>query len=175
MWLNPQAPGLAIHHTDGRMLLQSLSPEPRFDVVFGDAFHDISIPAHLVTREFHGEIVKHLKPGGFYALNVVDNGANPRFLYSLVKTLRQDFGVVEVWAERGELGAEGRVTFVVLASERPTGTDRLISSKGLQRAWDRWDSADLADRIASTDSPILTDDFAPVDRLMASLLTESGH
>jgi hypothetical protein len=103
-------------------------------------------------------------------LNVVDNGADPRFLLSLVKTLRQDFSVVEVWAETGELGAEGRVTFVVLASERPSGADRLVAKKGLQRSWERWESAALSVRVADSDGPVLTDDYAPVDRLMASLL-----
>lgn len=170
MWLDPQSPGLAIHHQDARPLLQSLPSEPRFDVVFGDAFHDISIPPHLVTREFHREIVKRLKPDGFYILNAVDNGADPRFLFSLVKTLRDDFGVVEVWAEKGEMGAQGRVTFIVLASERPTGVKVVNATNGIPRTWLQWPTDDLMARIEDSGSIRLTDDFSPVDRLMAPLL-----
>lgn len=170
MWLDPRAPGLDIRHRDARPLLQSLPAEPRFDVVFGDAFHDISIPAHLVTHEFHREIARRLTPGGFYILNAVDNGADPRFVLSLVKTLRRDFGVVEVWAENGELGAVGRVTFAVIASERPTGVDRVDSTTGIRRTWLRWPDRDLTARVAESGAVMLTDDYAPVDRLMAPLL-----
>lgn len=80
LWLQPDAPGLSIVHQDARAHLQSLRAVPAFDMVFGDAFHDIAIPQHLVSREFHDEISKRLKPGGFYALNVVDSGRNPLFL-----------------------------------------------------------------------------------------------
>lgn len=170
MWLDPQAPGLAIHHRDARSLLQSLPREPRFDVVFGDAFHDISIPPHLVTREFHSEIVQRLNPGGFYVLNVVDNGANPAFLFSLIKTLKLDFGVVEAWAEEGEMGAQGRVTFVVLASEKPSKLGVLEAKYGINRKWFRLAAKNLMARVVDKNVPVLTDDFAPVDRLMAPLL-----
>lgn len=174
LWLNSHAPGLAIHHRDARMVLQELPPTPRFDVVFGDAFHDISIPPHLVSREFHAEIARRLKPGGFYALNAIDNGADPLFLLSLVKTLKKDFGVVEVWMEEGEKGAYGRVTYIVLASERPTLGDALVARTGLRRSWERWSPEDLARRVAMADVPVLTDDYAPVDRLMAPLLLQES-
>ena len=49
MWLDADAPGLTIVHGDARAVLQGLPRVQSFDVVFGDAFRDISIPAHLVT------------------------------------------------------------------------------------------------------------------------------
>ena len=141
-----------------------------FDLVFGDAFHDISIPPHLVTREFHREIAKRLKADGVYALNVVDAGANPLFLFSLIKTLKKDFSVVEAWVERSEIGNPDRVTFIVIASAQPTPTASLISLRGPERVWQRWAENNLSQRIDDADSPLLSDDYAPVDRLMSRLL-----
>ncbi|MCW8863114.1 MAG: fused MFS/spermidine synthase [Rhodospirillales bacterium] len=172
LWFSSAAPGMTVVDLDARVALKNFPEGPRFDVVFGDAFHDISIPQHLVSREFHREIHSRLKPGGFYILNVVDRGVEPRFLFSLVQTLRRDFGVVEVWVEAGEADIDGRVTFVVLAASRPTRVDILRSARGVEREWVRWPAPDLVDRIALADVPVLTDDFAPVDRLMSPLLLD---
>jgi len=170
LWLASEAPGLTIVHRDARELLQSLPVTPSFDVVFGDAFRDITIPTHLVTREFHGEIARRLKPGGFYAVNVVDDAENPRFLFSLFRTLNADFQTVEVWITRNEMSDTGRVTYVVLASQAPTSTATINSTRGISRSWDRWPVAELRRLVAAEKVPELTDDFAPVDWLMAGLL-----
>ncbi len=170
LWLPPATPGLKIVHRDARAVLQSLPGEPTFDVVFGDAFRDITIPTHLVTREFHREIAGRLKPEGFYVVNVVDDAQNPRFLFSLIKTLNADFKAVEVWIGRDEMSETGRVTYVVLASQTPTPASRIKSSRGMTRTWFRWPAARLRDLIAAAEVPELTDDFAPVDRLMAGLV-----
>ena len=172
LWLNKNTPGLSIHHTDARALLQSMPEEEPFDLIFGDAFHDISIPPHLVTREFHTEIARRLAPGGHYAVNVVDMGSNPRFLFSLIKTLTQDFDAVEVWVEQGEFGNPGRTTFIVLASDTPTMAANLMALRGPERSWRRLPWKKLEGRIAS--APVLTDDFAPVDRLMSGLLLQES-
>jgi len=171
LWFDPGAPGLHIAHQDARTHLQSLPLEPAFDVVFGDAFHDISIPAHLVSQEFTEQVVRRLNPGGFYAINTVDNGDDPRFLLSLARTLGTRFGHVEVWAERAQMGQSGRVTFVVVASTSPGAEPVLVATRGLERTWVRWPDADLRRRALAGDVPVLTDDYAPVDRLMSGLLT----
>jgi len=172
LWLDPQVPGLTIHHRDARTLLQSLPEGEPFDLVFGDAFHDISIPPHLVSREFNREIAKRLTPAGIYAINVVDSGAKPRFLYSLIKTLKMDFKAVEAWVDQDEAGNPGRVTFVVVASDTPTSVASLKATRGPMRNWRRWPAEDLGHKIARADVPVLTDDFAPVDRLMSRVLMQ---
>ena len=170
LWLEPDAPGLRIVHQDARAYLQAMPAEPAFDMIFGDAFHDIAIPQHLVSREFHDEISQRLKPDGFYALNVVDSGDNPRFLSALVKTLYLSFADVEIWVERDEINARGRVTYLVTASNKAIGRPVLSAHRGLPRAWVRWPQADLTAFLAASETPILTDDFAPVDRLMSDIL-----
>jgi len=171
LWLDPHAPGLEIANQDARTHLQSLPPQPTFDVVFGDAFHDISIPPHLVSQEFTEQVARRLNPSGFYAVNTVDHGQNPRFLLSLARTLGSRFASVEVWAERRQMGQDGRVTYVLVASNTPGGLQVLDSKQGIERSWVRWPDADLRARALASDVPVLTDDYAPVDRLMSGMLT----
>jgi predicted membrane-bound spermidine synthase len=170
MWLDADDPDLRVLHQDARRALKELPFQERFDVVFGDAFHDIAVPAHLVTREFHQELAARMTKGGFYAVNVVDLGSDPRFLFALVKTLRLDFPTVEVWKTVGEMDEGGRVTFIIIAGAAPTSVDRLSSLRGLARTWARWPGDDLERRIAAANPPALTDDFAPVERLLSRLL-----
>lgn len=170
MWLDAGLPNLRILHQDARKALRAMHPAERFDIVFGDAFHDIAVPAHLVTREFHRELAARIATGGFYAVNVVDLGADPRFLFALVRTLRLDFAAVEVWKTVDEMEDGGRVTFIVLAGETPTRLSRLESVRGLARSWVRWPAEDLDRRLTTANPPVLSDDFAPVDRLLSRLL-----
>jgi spermidine synthase len=170
MWVGDALEGTRITHEDARVALQRLERDKKFHVVFGDAFHDISVPPHLVTLEFHEQIKARLLGQGFYIVNVVDAGANPRFLFSLVKTLRRTFPVVEVWQEEGQFRALGRVTYTVLATASPTSTHNISARRGFGRRWTRWPAVRLDKALRNTALPVLTDDFAPVDRLMMPIL-----
>src|SRR3546814_6132496 len=61
-WFDPAS--AHILHDDARRAL--LSDPARYDVVIGDAFTDIAVPAHLVTREFFALVRERLAPGGVY-------------------------------------------------------------------------------------------------------------
>ena len=172
LWL-AKSPGLRIVHRDARAALQAMKPEPRFDLVLGDAFHDISVPAHLVTGEFAGAVAARLRPGGLYIINIVDGLGTPRFLMSVVRTLKSRFEAVEVWADAEQISLNQRVTYVVVASDRPTETSRLVSPRDEGPLWLRWPPDDLAARVAASDPPILSDDYAPVDRLLFPVLEAS--
>jgi spermidine synthase/MFS family permease len=171
MWARPEN-GLEVVHGDGRVVLQALPPKRQFDVVLGDAFHDISIPAHLVTREFHREVRARLAPGGTYAVNVIEAGLQPRFLLSLVRTLAVDFTAVEVWVDAAERNTTTRITYVVIAGDVPTPFGSLRSMRGLGRTWLRLPTPELVMAIRAADVPILTDDYAPVDRLLAHVILD---
>jgi spermidine synthase len=170
LWLAPAARGIEIDHRDARVALQSLPRTRQFDVVFGDAFHDIGIPPHLVTAEFHAEIAARLKPGGFYAINVIEARREPRFLFALLKTLWRDFPVVELWVDGDELSQGERLTYLVLASDRPTESGMIRSTRFFPRHWLRLRDDQVRAAVGAAAVPLLTDDFAPVDRLMAHVL-----
>lgn len=44
----------------------------KFDIVFGDAFNDFSVPWHLTTHEFNKLIYNMLTPEGVYMINIID-------------------------------------------------------------------------------------------------------
>jgi MFS family permease len=44
----------------------------KFDVVYGDAFNDFSVPWHLTTHEFNAMLGNMLTPEGVYMINIID-------------------------------------------------------------------------------------------------------
>lgn len=170
LWL-PEA--VAVVHADARAVLAALPPEQRFDVIFGDAFHDISVPPHLVTDEFHALIAARLKPGGLYAVNVVDALRAPRLTLSLTETLGRRFASVELWLDLAEIGPdEARTTWIVIASDSPTGASEIEASHGPGRTWVRVPLGEMLATMPAGSLVMLTDDYAPVDRLLAAVLLD---
>ncbi len=170
LWFEPGA-DTEIRHGDARRVLQHLPDGTRFDVIFGDAFQDISIPQHLVTHEFNELVASRLKPGGVYVLNVVDTLRTPRFMLSLAQTLNASFPSVELWLDRESVQpAEIRTTWIVLASDRETPSDSLAAEYGFGREWARLPFDRMIGAVGSDRLVFLTDDFAPVDRLLAPVL-----
>ena len=170
MWVNPDHPAFDIRHQDARALLQSLPEVPAFHVVFGDAFHDISIPTHLVSRAFNREVATRLMPEGFYVLNVVDAATGPRLVASITATLKLDYDVVEVWTEDLSAAEGGppndRNTYVIVAGDKPSAGNVMRSVFGIERTW-RQVPVNRIHAEAGGNPVILTDDFAPVDRLIS--------
>jgi spermidine synthase len=164
-WLTKDA-RLRVLHTDARVALAYGQGEP-FDVIIGDAFRDITIPPHLVTREFAEVVSKRLTASGLYLLTVVDGADQSPLLFSLVATLSQVFASVEVWADSAQLLEGGRITYIIAAGAQPTPVHRIDSADGSDRFWVRWPTGDLIARVSSSDALILTDDHAPVARLLA--------
>lgn len=164
-WLTPDS-RLTILHDDARAVLAG-SRQDAFDVIIGDAFRDLTIPPHLVTWEFAWQVRERLTPTGLYLLTVVDGAGRSPLLFSLVATLDQVFPVVEVWADAEQLRRGGRITYIIAAGAQATTTGRLEASDGSERFWVRWPVADLMARVKSSGAPVLTDDYAPVARLLA--------
>lgn len=158
-------------HQDARLAL-ARQPTGGLDLVIGDVFHDVAVPYHLTTREFAAQIRERLRPGGLYAMNLVDAFPDPRLLKSVVATLRQVFQQVDVWMD-GPPQAD-RITFILTASDAPPLPDEIPARTGPARTWLR--VTDMLDRFGVTMDrvPVLTDDYAPVEQLIADLLIGSG-
>jgi MFS family permease len=156
------SPRIEIEHGDARRLLREMPAEERFDLVLGDAFHDLGVPFQLTTKEFNELVARHLRPGGYYLLNVVD-GVDFDFLRSEVRTLRETFGYVGMMALPFSLPPESRSrgVFVVIAGEQPP-----------KRRLPTIFQSQLDGFLASGDSVVLTDDFVPVDQLLAPVFSQ---
>lgn len=160
--------GIVITHRDARSVLEDY-PEAYFDVVVGDVFHDIAIPYHLVTREFLHLVRTRLKPGGLYVMNVVDAFPDPRLVKSVLKTAQAEFADVRVWLDSVPDSPQ-RMTYVISAGDSHRPPRMLTASFGLQRHW--YDINEPLENSGTplAELPLLTDDYAPVDRLLSTLL-----
>ena len=162
---------LTVHHADARVALKALPVGARFDVIFGDAFHDISVPQHLVTDEFHALVARHLTDRGLYVMNVVDKLREPLFVLSLARTLQRRFRHVELWLDLKAIGPdEKRTTWIVVASGLATNVGEIRSQYGFARRWVQVPVAQMINQVGRDKTVLLTDDYAPVDWLMRDLL-----
>ncbi len=139
---------------DARVTLGGL-PDASADIVVGDAFGQLAVPWHLTTAEWHDDVRRVLRPGGVYALNVIDRG-DLGLVRAIAATLLDRFADVRLVRERGP-ARTGNVVF--LASARTLPADVRSTARGAQTL-DRDAVADLAG-----DADVLRDDDAPVDQL----------
>jgi spermidine synthase len=151
---------------DARLSARGL-PTDAYDLVIGDAFGSLSVPWHLTTREFLAEIDRLMRPSGLYVMNIIDN-ERLRFAKAEVATLRSVFEHVVVIAGGSPLGSSAGGNLVLLASHEPIDAEVVLERI---RARDDRAAALLSlpsDLEAFTaGASILTDDFAPVDQLLA--------
>ena len=146
---------------DGRVSLRDL-PDDSADVIVGDAFGSRAVPWHLATEEFMEEIARVLRPGGLYVANIID-GPRQAFLRAEAATIRTALPHVAVMTG-ATLSAGRSGNAVVVASDEAFDAG----------AWDdarleRSDDGELVDDIDAylDGASVLTDDFAPVDQLLA--------
>jgi predicted membrane-bound spermidine synthase len=86
--------------SDGRVYLNR--HKDAYDLILLDAFRELGVPFHMLTREFYALIEEHLAPGGAVASNVV---ANTKLYLSTLVTLHAVFPTVDVypaWSEPNE-------------------------------------------------------------------------
>ena len=172
LWLDQD---LEVVHADARVALGRLPADQRFDVIFGDAFHDIAVPQHLVTDEFHALIRGRLTGRGIYAMNVVDKLREPRFVLSLAQTLGRQFRSVELWLDLEAVRpGERRVTWIVIAADQATEVAELEADTGFARRWVRVPVGRMIQAVGHDRLVVLTDDHAPVDWLMRDLLLDGA-
>ncbi len=164
--------GMQIIHRDARSVLQK--SREQFDVIVTDVFHDVSVPYHLITKEFARSVRDKLTNNGLYLINIVDMHPDPRLAKSVIKTLQTEFQFVDVWLEAIPSQRQ-RVTYVISAQNKHALPESIVSTAGFERRWLR-----ATDQVANLGTPavnlpLLTDDFVPVERLLSELLFSSEN
>jgi predicted membrane-bound spermidine synthase len=152
-----------IHHEDARRLLRRLPADRRYDVVLGDTFNDFEVPYQLVTRQFNDLLARHLADDGLYLLNVIDAVHN-EFLRSEIRTLRETFPYVGVLDIPGSWPpGPDRKTYVLVAAKH-------APAKPLPRAVP---GAEVGAFVNAGHGVVLTDDYVPVDQLLAPVFARA--
>ena len=159
---------MEIIHEDARVALAK-QPQGEFDVVVGDVFHDIAVPYHLLTQEFAALVKSRLKPDGIYLMNLVDGFPEAKLLKSLYKTLQQEFARVDIWLDHVS-DEPTRMTYIVSAHNNDDPMPERILDERFGRQWINITEPALAAGTGLDELPLLTDDYVPVERLLAELL-----
>ncbi len=163
------ASNINIIHMDARVALGKQRVNS-FDVIVGDVFHDISVPYHLTTKEYNKLVKSRLKPGGLYLLNVVDTHPDPLLVKSIHKTLSVDFKHVHILLKQIPDSSK-RTTYVITASDTYKPPVKLNAKRGFRlRNWQRVTQQIINNGIAVNRLPVLSDRFAPVEKLVSRLL-----
>jgi hypothetical protein len=154
----------------------------KYDVIFIDAYNDLSIPYHLTTREFAGMLKDLLNPGGIIMTNIIDNFQRGAFLPSYMRTLREVFGEknVHLISISPQFEKTRISTFVVMTGNG--GLDIEDFAAWLQgMPYGETLSAIVPPNTAEafinkSYSVVLRDDYAPVDNLIAPVFeTRFGY
>lgn len=168
---------------DARMHLARAGDEP-YDLVFGDAFNDFSVPYHLTTVEFHRLLKSRMSADGVYALNIIDDSRYGDFLAAMVRTLREVWTHVYV-APQSHSIQPGRNTIVLLATDEPIDQDvwystisptsvaKDLSEESRRTAVHLIDPTEIDALLERKRAPALTDDYVPTDRYLAPVFTDA--
>jgi spermidine synthase len=147
---------------DGRVYLNR--SKDLYDLVILDAFRDLGVPFHLLTREFYDLVKARLAPGGAVVSNVA---ANTKLYVSTLVTLRAVFPTVDTYDDWKEEG-EAQSIAVATAGPRPSADELTRSAAALQARYHlRYPPGELAPGRVTDEKAdggqVLTDDFAPVN------------
>jgi spermidine synthase len=162
---------------DGRWFVMNCKEKGTYDFIFGDAFNDLSIPYHLTTKEFAMQLKSLLKPDGLLLANVIDSFKKGAFIPSYIRTLEEVFGKgnVQLLTLTSDYDHIGISTCVVVASPQRLDMDdfvRVVKGKGGEMTSHIMPQDQLQEFLKERYSVILTDDYVPVDNLVAPIFEE---
>ncbi len=171
----PDDARLKVHVMDGRLWLRRATQ--RYDLVILDAYVIDTIPFHLATREFFQEVAARLTPGGVVASNVIGavRGRESRLFRAIYKTFRSVFPSVYVFPVGGGEPQSLR-NIILIGTAAPALTPPDIMARAVEARRDGRVRIEAFARDAGTllnppvetgDVPVLTDDYAPTDALIA--------
>jgi spermidine synthase len=160
--------------SDGRVYLNR--HKDTYDLILLDAFRELGVPFHMLTREFYALLKEHLAPGGAVASNVV---ANTKLYLSTLVTLRAVFPTVDVYPAWGEPNSPQAIA-VAVSGPRPTAESLMQRAHALQTEYHfRYPlPALISTRVTelySKGADVLTDDFAPADLYRVTPLRGPQH
>jgi hypothetical protein len=216
----PRETTIHTHWGDARQFVERNQDSKKYDIIFGDAFNDFSVPWHLTTREFNDKIAKMMNPAGVYMINIIDvyesdsvarkkaekiidkekvtdQAEKDRIIAKELARAHKYGGFLGAWAKTAKLtfpyiyifgtdripGSGLRETFVVVASKQELDLKDLAKREDDPVFYhnDRRtepvpygpeDEKTVFENLSR--GIILTDDFAPVENLLAPVAETRG-
>jgi spermidine synthase len=138
-----------------------------WDLIFCDTYIGLSVPFHLTTVQFLDEVRRHLSPHGVFALNLAAGLSDP-FSRAMYRTVRERFVTTYV------VDVLGASNVLVLATDDVRLSEEEIARRGeemgtrlsFEPTLERLAHAFAETNFDPATAELLTDEFAPVDRLI---------
>ena len=197
-WLGlPNDTTIVSHHLDGRQFIAERAPKKHYQLVMQDAVNDLSVPYHLLTREYNEAVKAILADDGAYLLTLIDHPQSGRLWKAAADTMQATFAHVYLLAPdafwEGN-NPDARNVFILYGSNRELNMDALKqvlakANKTPGKVWTKvmpdeklsellsvdyisYYDAEAQQRKLEKPRPrerlILTDQFSPVDTLMSA-------
>lgn len=154
----PPSPEFRVVVGDARVSMLDVKTDSA-DVVVGDAYNNHSVPWQLTTAEWTAEVERVLKPGGLYAINVIDFPPL-ELLKAESATLLDAFSDVRFVTFTGEDEQPLGGNTVLFASDRPMPRAVRSDAEGAVTY-----NRPAVEKLAAGAEP-LRDDYAPADQLL---------
>ena len=155
-------PRLDVHVGDGRAAVLA-TDDASLDLLVVDAFVGLVAPHALSTREFVTDVRRVLRPGGLYAMNLID--VEPLELArAMAAGMLEHFPDVALVADPAVLEHRTSGNVLLVASDRPLPPDALGRSLARDASpWEARTGRALTRMVQGHDS--LSDDVAPTHQL----------
>jgi hypothetical protein len=132
----------------------------------------------LTTREFDQGVRRLLKPDGYYLALVIDKLRGGKFMPAYTRTVVDVWPAAQVLSDSEPWQSSSPSTYVVAVGNAPINPDVLAQATGQGvggRVVTHIMPADLMNQwLTEANAPLLTDDYAPVDNLIAPVFAERG-
>lgn len=174
----PRDTPIVTFNRDARLWYIEQQPVAQYDIIYGDAFNDLSVPYHITTLEFDRMVRRSLKDDGILMTNIIDNYHTGEFLRAYLRTLTLSFEHVYLFGLGRAWEGRGPSTYVAVASPSALDLASFRDFVGPTTRREKYtgilDDAKLREYLATGRQFALTDDYAPVDNLVARLFVERG-
>jgi spermidine synthase len=172
-----ETPRQQVAVSDGRVFLRR--SQARYDLIVLDAYvegrYGSSIPQHLATKEFFELVRDHLSTNGVMAYNVIGSPRNFRadLIGAIHRTISTAFPQVYVFQAVSSqnvvlIATRARGRFDLEALRRQAGLLVQVRRVTMPTFRQRLESLQTTPLPSAAVSPVLTDDFAPVEGLAGS-------
>jgi predicted membrane-bound spermidine synthase len=177
----PRDTHIRSHHLDGRQFVRERALKGHYQLVIQDAVNDLSVPYHLMTKEYNDAVKATLAPNGAYLLTLIDSIEYGDLWRAAVHTMRESFPYVVLLDPEGFVHPDWRHVFIVYGSDRPIDlaevratAEESYAIQGRPRpAYIHMLSPEKLDfYLAQRPKVVLTDQYAPVDNLMSGVFRD---
>jgi spermidine synthase len=153
--------------------------DERYNLIFGDAYRGKqNVPSHMVTKEFFQLLRQRLTDDGVYMMNLIGSieGPTSQFFTSVAATLLEVFPELYVFAMSPSF-TEMAQNLILVAPVQARQWDgeqllhRAEANRQLETLVETWLPPNRYDLSQAT---VLTDDYNPVEYIIAQQLSASG-